>query len=65
MYDNPLDKAKEKAGKVAEDTRIAASRSVEDLKTAAQSTEEKARMEGQTIQDDAKNVAKKARLNLK
>jgi hypothetical protein len=65
MYDNPLDKAKEKAGKVAEDTRTAASHSVDDIKTAAKSTEEKARMEGQKIKDDAKTVAKKAGWDMK
>ena len=65
MYDNPLDKAKEKASKVAEDTRTAASHSVDDIKTAAKSTEEKARMEGQKIKDDAKTVAKKAGWDMK
>ncbi len=65
MFDNPLDKAKEKAGKAAEEARMAASRSVESVKTAAQNTEEKAQMEGLTLKDDAKNLAKKARLDLK
>lgn len=65
MFDNPLDKVKEKAGNVAEDTNMAASRSVGDVKTAVKSTEEKARMEGQNLKDDAKTVGKKAGFDLK
>jgi hypothetical protein len=65
MLDNPFDKAKEKASKVAEDTRMATSHSVDDIKTAAQSSGEKARMEGKKIKDDAKNVAKKVGLDRK